>query len=224
MGASRSRASSRFPCCCYRRPRLVAARSSRDLVCWRRVMARAWWKHTSASAACGSSMADGGTGTVDSGRLTPHCSTSSPLSRCSSASHQRVASREGVRIPSVFPGTPLAWHLASPRSQAWLRGCDIGCTGNQGGTGLRACYALPSTAQRRGCLSPAVAGKAALYRVVYALQLLERKALQVHPADWHRFCLLLEDRESRGLGESPAALVRQVGTAGLGAAWPRPLP
>src|SRR5262245_23971563 len=33
-GASRSWASWRFPCCCQRRARLVAARSSRDLACW----------------------------------------------------------------------------------------------------------------------------------------------------------------------------------------------
>src|SRR5215470_1637476 len=34
MGASSAWASMRLPCCCHRRARLMAARSSRDLACW----------------------------------------------------------------------------------------------------------------------------------------------------------------------------------------------
>src|SRR5262245_30734757 len=33
-GASRSWASWRLPCCCHRRAKLVAARSSQDFACW----------------------------------------------------------------------------------------------------------------------------------------------------------------------------------------------
>jgi hypothetical protein len=38
---SRAWASARLPCCCQSRPRLSAARSSRDLACWPRAMSRA---------------------------------------------------------------------------------------------------------------------------------------------------------------------------------------
>jgi hypothetical protein len=58
IGASNTRASWCFPCCCHRRTTLMAARSSRDLACCWRAIARACGKATSpdsrnlASACC----------------------------------------------------------------------------------------------------------------------------------------------------------------------------
>jgi len=52
MGASSSCAAARLPCCCHRRPRLMVARRSKDLACWRRAMSRACRKQASAFS-CG---------------------------------------------------------------------------------------------------------------------------------------------------------------------------
>src|SRR5262249_33711893 len=49
-GARRARASWRLPCCCQRRARLVAARSSQDFADWFWAMLMACWKQVSASA------------------------------------------------------------------------------------------------------------------------------------------------------------------------------
>ena len=127
-----------------------------------------------------------------------------------------------VLLPiSVFLAHPLPG-ISLPLSQPYLRGCDIGCICNVVAPAcMLICHALHCTAAC--CLSPAVAGRAALYRAVHAWQLLERKVLQVNPAGWHRFCLLLEGREFRGPGESWQRSVRQVRVAGLGTELYMPL-
>src|SRR5262249_38915715 len=62
------------------------------------------------------------------------------------------------------------------------------------------CHALPATAALY--LSPFVAWDAAPCCNACTLQPLEKTARNKNPAGWHRFCLLLAGRESRGLGES----------------------
>src|SRR5215470_8974413 len=100
-GASRSWASWHLPCCCHKRARLVAARSSQDLACCVRAISRAFWKQASASVEFSEEP----------------CSSNSPLSRYSSDAYHRSpvvsacvsASVSTVNPTSDCPIMPYAW-------------------------------------------------------------------------------------------------------------------